>query len=88
MKKQSIILVHILVAFRLTMACAVFAAEVDSFTDRHELADSRAALNLVVNRWLAEALVTANEQSMFQLGNTAGIDYCNRTNCMRRSRTN
>ncbi len=61
----------------LFVPCAASSAEVDSFTNRHELADSRPALNLVVNRWLAEALATANESSLFQLGDEAGIDYCN-----------
>ena len=56
---------------------AAHPAEVDSFTNRHELADSAPALNLVVNRWLAEALVTANESSVFQLGDEQGVDYCN-----------
>ncbi len=61
----------------LFVPCAALSAEVDSFTNRHELADSRVALNLVVNRWLAEALATANERSLFQLGNEQGVDYCN-----------
>ncbi len=76
-KKMIVALPLLLVVIGLSAASMAPAAEVDSFTDRHELADSRAALNLVVNRWLAEALVTANEQSIFQLGDTAGVDYCN-----------
>ncbi len=55
----------------------VCAAEVDSFTNRHELADSRVVLNKVVNSWLAEAIITANERSLFQIGDKKGIDYCN-----------
>jgi len=53
------------------------AAEVDSFTNRHELIDSRFMLNQVVNLWLEEAIVAANKKSIFQSGDDQGVDYCN-----------
>ncbi len=60
-------------------AVKTYPAEVDSFTHRHKLADSRSLLNQVVNRWLKEAVIVANEKTIFQVGNKEGIDYCNRT---------
>ena len=77
MKSYLVILFSALIIPGFIVLPAAMSAEVDSFTNRHELADSRPALNLVVNRWLAEALVTANESSLFQLGDEPGVDYCN-----------
>ncbi len=54
-----------------------YAAEVDSFTNRHELVDSRFVLNQVVNLWLEEAVAAANKKSIFQDGNEKSVDYCN-----------
>ncbi len=43
---------------------AVTAAEVDSFTGRHPLRDSIPFLNQVVNVWMEEAVIEANEPSL------------------------
>ncbi len=43
---------------------AVHAAEVDSFTGRHPLRDSVPFLNQVVNVWMEEAVIEANEPSL------------------------
>ena len=77
MKRYLVTVFIALIMPGLSVPPAAHPAEVDSFTNRHELADSAPALNLVVNRWLAEALVTANESSVFQLGDEQGVDYCN-----------
>jgi len=54
-------------------------AEVDSFTNRHELVDSGPQLDLVVNAWLEEALTEANRKPLFQIDTEKeGISYCNR----------
>lgn len=42
---------------------SAFSAEVDSFTQRHQLSDSRSALNTIVNLWLTEAIAEANRKS-------------------------
>lgn len=55
----------------------IYAAEVDSFTNRHELIDSRFVLNQVVNLWLEEAIAAANKKSIFQSGDEKGVNYCN-----------
>ncbi len=55
----------------------IYAAEVDSFTNRHELVDSRFVLNRVVNLWLEEAIAAANKKSIFQGGDGKGVNYCN-----------
>ena len=54
-------------------------AEVDSFTNRHQLADSGPQLELIVNEWLEEAIVEANRKPLFQIeSDKKGIGYCNR----------
>ncbi len=40
------------------------AAEVDSFTERHALRDSAPLLNQVVNVWMEEAVIAANQSSL------------------------
>ena len=63
----------------LLTAVAVHAAEVDSFTNRHELADSGPQLNGIVNKWLEEAIAEANKKPLFQIeSDEEGIGYCNR----------
>ncbi len=53
-------------------------AEVDSFTNRHPLADSGPQLDLVVNTWLEEAITEANRKPLFQIDTEKqGIGYCN-----------
>lgn len=55
-----------------------FAAEVDSFTGRRELADSRYILNREVGLWLEQAIAAANRKTMFDYGDEEGVDFCSR----------
>jgi hypothetical protein len=78
--RQSIFLPRlVLIAVCFLLTGISHAAEVDSFTDRRELADSRIVLNRVVNLWLEEAVTVANKKTIFQGGDEQGVDYCNRT---------
>jgi hypothetical protein len=62
----------------LLSAVAVHAAEVDSFTNRHALADSGPQLNGIVNKWLEEAIAEANKKPLFLIeSDREGIGYCN-----------
>ncbi len=63
----------------------LLATEVDSFTNRHELADSRPKLNQVVNRWLAESVAAANwlteirveeDEDAFFFAEEGSNDFC------------
>lgn len=75
------------------------AAEVDSFTDRRVLQDSRTVLNAKVNDWLAKAVDESNRRSRHMaaakyhrirsvtgMSRLTGVDYCNQDHLYRSMR--
>jgi hypothetical protein len=76
MNKSSFLSLSWVVLFGLATAFSAIAAEVDSFTGRRPLLDAAPFLDQVVNVWMEEAVIEANEPSL--LDEIAGSPHeCN-----------